>query len=68
VKVPVAEGKLSADRLENYLKLGREARSMELRRNEHLRRKIRKGVGAASRRGDASGAGSEANDGKMLDN
>jgi ribosome biogenesis GTPase len=39
VKDAVAEGTLSADRFENYLKLGREARSMELRRDEHARRK-----------------------------
>ncbi|MBE0603253.1 MAG: ribosome small subunit-dependent GTPase A, partial [Deltaproteobacteria bacterium] len=39
VRDAVAEGTLPADRLEHYLKLGREARSMELRRDEHSRRK-----------------------------
>ncbi len=39
VRDAVARGTLHADRLEHYLKLGREARSMELRRDEHSRRK-----------------------------
>jgi len=39
VRDAVERGTLHADRLDHYLKLGREARSMELRHDEHLRRK-----------------------------
>lgn len=42
VKRAVAAGRIPAERLEHYLKLAREARSFELRHNEHLRRKSEK--------------------------
>lgn len=42
VKEAIDQGKISADRLEHYLKLEQEAQSYELRHNEHLKRKNEK--------------------------
>jgi ribosome biogenesis GTPase len=39
VKRAVASGQISAERLEHYLQLEREAQSYELRHNQRLRRK-----------------------------
>ncbi len=39
VKAAIDAGQLSAERLEHFSKLGREAAAYELRKNEHLRRK-----------------------------
>ncbi|MCP4600916.1 MAG: ribosome small subunit-dependent GTPase A [Proteobacteria bacterium] len=42
VMAAIAAGQISAERREHYLKLGREAKAYELRKNEHLRRKTEK--------------------------
>lgn len=52
IRAAVESGKISADRLEHYLKLHKEAQAYELRRDEYKRRKAERVWGKLTRQGD----------------
>jgi ribosome biogenesis GTPase len=55
VKAAIAAGDLPEERVEHYLKLGKEAQSFEIRQNEHQRRKSERDLSMHIRRWKGSG-------------